>query len=229
MAGGNTVRRKFTQDDLNPHLNGPESAARREWFKRIGEQESFGRGAEAAGEIEVWTHLAPFGQKAVLAHPPQDPTAVVVLPKNAGLGAFARGQGILVGATRAGPAVLGDPPFGERGISEQSVREVAGELDILILDRADPNQLEPGDSKTVTFFGIGFKSSPVEVLKAVKRDFTQFDELGEPLYVDDTLVTVGTVTFTSDTQISALVTVDSTWPGLDLPRPIFIQIDYRRG
>ena len=153
----------------------------------------------------------------------------MVAPKNSGLGAFAAGQAVLMAHTRSGVSVIGEPPFGERGISEQPAGEVFSAIDVLILNRADPNQLEPGDSETVTFFGIGFESAPVDVLKAVKRDFSQFDDLGEPLYVDDTLVTVGTVTFISDTQITALVTVDSTWPGPDLPRPIFIQIDYRRG
>ena len=229
MPGGNTTRRHFMEDDFNPHLNGPESAARRAWFQRIGEREKFARGAEGAGELQVYTHIQPFGQRAVLVHPPDDPSAIVVAPKNSGLGAFAAGQAVLMAHTRAGVSVIGEPPFGERGISEQPAREVFSAIDVLILNRAAPNQLEPGDSKTVTFFGIGFESSPVEVLKAVKRDFSQFDDLGEPLYVDDTLVTVGTVTFISDTQITALVTVDFTWPGPDLPRPVFIQIDYRRG
>ena len=95
---------------------------------------------------------------------------------------------------------------------------------MLVIDRAVPASQVGGTTVNTTFFGAGFSASPVDVLKGVKRDLTQFDPDGEPVYVDDPLVTIGVVTFVSGTEITADVTTDAAFLAGS-----YIQVDYNRG
>lgn len=212
MAQGTSYRRHFELGDFNPHVRRPERVMRQQWRKDLGEREKFLTGSEGAGELQTWTHIQPFGARAVLAHPPGDPTAVVVLPKNSGLGAFFPGQKVLVGSLRGGATVIGEPPFGERGVGLFPKLEApAGVIDVLEISSASPSTLEAGQATLVTFAGVGFLSSPVDVIVAVElADPVEYDEDGKPVYVADALVSVGAVAFVSDVEVTATVTVDAS-------------------
>lgn len=221
MAGGNETRRPFEFRDLNPHTSRPKDLTSALWRSRLGVKESFSSGAGSAGEIQVWTHIESLGVDRALVAPPSDKDARIVAARNTGAGSFGRGQKVTVAMTRSGVVIVGEPPAGDRGLSERPRTSAVIVGDPVQISEAFPASGPPGFSETVIFRGIGFRESPVDIVEA----FT-FNEATPPAgaWETDPLVTVGVVTWVSSEEISATVTVDGAHA-----EKVYFTFDARRG
>jgi hypothetical protein len=156
------------------------------------------------GEVRLGTYVQPVGRGRHLVR-----TAVgdvLEIPGAQGSTTYTTGQTVTLGATREGLVILGSPPDGLLGASLFASAEVSGSVDRPVIHPpADPATVPPG-STLVTFSGVGFRESPVDILIPVGAYFPG-DEDSPPGFPPFAGASIGPVTWISPTSIQAEVTV----------------------
>jgi hypothetical protein len=201
MPVGPHSRRLFDQRDMLPG----RARALTEFRQLIARRREF----EGGGEFAITTAevLRANGQDRYVFRNRFDSSGEFEAPVAPGV-RLIPGERATLASTRQGSIAIGGPVGGEKRKSEHPTGSQSHTFDLLELELADPDSLELGETVEVTFTGIGFSDDPVDIIEAVVPDPTTPDAL-LAVRAD---VTVGVVTYVSETQVTADVTRDSTPP-----------------
>lgn len=150
-----------------------------------------------------------FGSYVV--HDTHDPSRERIVSAGALGRSFRPGEVVMVGSNTGlgGEVIVSAAPHGKRGAAQFAFGSVTGvERDTVGITKADPNTLPAGAIATpVTFTGFGFRETPLDTFRAVRP----YDAATQT-YPTDPLITLGTPTWTSVTEVEIPVTVSGTAP-----------------
>ena len=179
--------------------------------------ENWARGRTPGSEFRSWRYRRPHGRgRHVMEQPGCDRKQVTL---HSSTDAFAPGQSVGIGVTRYGATIVSPPPSGLAGQSGWAINQpTPGELGAISISGHTPD-VPAGSTTLVTFYGFGFRQTPVDVMSVVVLDddpasSTYMQELADPY------VSVGAVTWLSAETIRANVTAASDAP-VDY-RPTFL-------
>ena len=208
MSHGFSQRRKVDYRDVSPQTGNEDSFPQRAFREQLATSESFGLGSMGGGEILTFKVLGPAGVGRWRVESPRDSTKEVTLPSAPGVEGFVPGQEVLAAQHRYGPAIIAHPPGGQTGNSRHQTQARSATIDVVEITSADPGTVGAGETVAVTLTGIGFLASPLDTFTAVKFDET---DPSSP-WVADTLITLGTPTWVSSTEVTISVTAASGTP-----------------
>lgn len=172
--------------------------ARADRAQRLGAQE----GSIGAGELKTATYVAPVGRRHLIRTAAGD---LVEVTGAQGSTTYSTGQAVTIGETVGGLTIIGSPPGGLVGASLFARAEISGDVDRPKVHSVEPAEIPPGVT-AVTFRGVGFLETPVDVLTPIGAYFAG-DGDSPPGYPIFTGATIGAVTWVSSTEIQADVTV----------------------
>ena len=211
MPTGPWQRPKFDQRDYHPHQPAEEHLDA-SWRERRASRERFTNGAEGDGAIQTVRYVRAAGNGQHIVEFPGDKSRQIRLPSAQGADAFNPGQRVMVGTTRQGMSILGNPPGAEKGLSESPIVVLGGSVDVLGIISASPSSIPAGGTTTVTITGYGFQSDDVWTAVIYNTSTLVWDT--------DPDVTVGTMSYTSATEVDLDLTPDA---GFDITRKITLQ------
>lgn len=162
-------------------------------------------------DIEWAEYVHPLGTRGLHVVKIVCNAQVFVVGSSLSRKTFKPGTQVPLGSNTGHPGkfIIGSPPPGRRGASSFQIDYFgAGEFDTVGITSATPSTIyNDGIAVAVVFAGYGFNQTPVDVLSAVV--YNESTKAWEA----DSLVTCGTVTWSSATSITAAVTVSTTAPG----------------
>jgi len=205
MSGTEYTRPSYGIADLEPS-QADERAIMEVLRQRRLQLDQFREGVHGAGEILTMRYRRPVGLQRHRVESTADPTQTVDLPATVKQAAFVPNQRVVVARTRTGATIIGHPPPGELAISERPTAQRTDTHDAIMIERIDPVELPAGATTSVTVYGLGFASSPVDVFEAVVfNEATLTDDA-------DTFVTAGVAVYVSATSVTLPLTVTSSAP-----------------
>lgn len=201
MPVGPHSRRAFDMRDLLPGASRPLTQFR----QQLARERDFQRGGDfAVYSAEV---VRANGYDRYIFQSPSSPSFEFEAPVAPGV-RYSPGEMATLGQTRSGSVAIAGAVAGEKRKSERPAATRSRSLDLLVLTAAAPDEVALGETESVTFTGIGFSDDPVDIIEAVVPHETLPDEEWE-LRAD---VTVGVVTYVSETEVTADVTRDAVPP-----------------
>lgn len=210
-------RRQFDLRDFDPHLQGPYGQQVAQQRARHAQREAFEQGALGDGAQQTRKYVRPFGELYHYVEHPKQPGRQVLVASTFP-GTFTPGQNVQVGVDQHGEVIQGHPPQGARNASQTPTKTRSGELDLLSVTGGTPFEVTRGSTTAVTLEGFGFRESPVDTFEPRVYDPTDEDADADGFAPTDE-VTFGSITWVSATQVSMVVTVDSTLPD---GTPVFV-------
>lgn len=203
MPVGLHRRRRYDLRAYDPHAGAPSRVAEQAHRQIDAGRERFGFGADG-DPIESGEIAGAAGRNKYRVRSSEDRNVVVEVP-SATSARLAPGTKATIAHTRAGAVIIAPPVGGERRKSEAPGQRQSRQDDAIYIVRTDPVEVTAGSTEEVTFYGGPFRETPVDVLVPLVPDLTAPPSEWE----EDAEVTVGTVTWVSEGEITANVTVDA--------------------
>lgn len=198
MANALGRRRAVDTRDFHGHA-APRDALARAFRALEAAKDRHAESQEAAASAARVVIDEPRGISAYLVHTERDPSIKFVAPTASGV-RFSPGQRATAIETLDGVTIVGPPVTGDQGKSRSQPQTGSSAIDGLQLVEVSPNPINANVPTAVQLIGVGFKQSPLDIVRAERWNATT------EVWDLDTRVTLADLTWVSATELTAQVT-----------------------